>query len=106
LNEIAKEKTWVWTDKTSFKFNAWRSDQPGNHGSDEDCASIYKDRTWHDVNCAVEMASICKRAHFVYDDEQEDIVVKEFEAKEKAKQDKENEEKRIIELERIRKEKE
>jgi hypothetical protein len=80
LNEIAKEKTWLWTDKTPFKFNDWGKGQPGNHGSDEDCTSIYKDRLWHDVNCKVKMASVCKRSHFVYDDEEEQIETERFEA--------------------------
>ena len=75
LNEIANEGTWLWTDSTPFKFNAWRKDQPGNHGSDEDCASIYRDRTWHDVNCRVLMPSVCKREHFVYDNEAEEVEI-------------------------------
>jgi hypothetical protein len=60
-NAIKDEKDWVWNDYSAKDFTAWAPGQPGNNGSDEDCAAIYFDRKWHDINCMAEHEFVCKR---------------------------------------------
>jgi len=61
FNGIRREKRYEWSDRSRGSYSNWDYKQPGNNGSDEDCAAIWNNRKWHDAPCRKTMPFICKR---------------------------------------------
>jgi Lectin C-type domain len=71
--DIEVEGVWHWQDGTVFwdhgqvpdgQYAHWHTGEPGNTSSmstaDEDCAYIYREQGWNDVDCSFERAYVCE----------------------------------------------
>jgi hypothetical protein len=74
-SDQAVEGTWRWLDGAQFwagggngspvggLFTNWRSNEPNNQGTGEDCLALRSDGTWSDLRCGgsgAEMAFACE----------------------------------------------
>uniref|UniRef100_A0A3Q3VSG6 Macrophage mannose receptor 1 n=1 Tax=Mola mola TaxID=94237 RepID=A0A3Q3VSG6_MOLML len=58
------DKSFSWVDGTSVTYTAWEKNEPNFANNDENCVTIYKSMGyWNDINCGLEMPSICKRSN-------------------------------------------
>ncbi|CAL8398736.1 unnamed protein product [Arctogadus glacialis] len=56
------DKSFSWVDGTPLNYAAWEQNEPNFANNDENCVTIYKSMGyWNDINCGVELPSICKR---------------------------------------------
>ncbi|XP_059901555.1 macrophage mannose receptor 1 [Gadus macrocephalus] len=56
------DKSFSWVDGTPLTYAAWEQNEPNFANNDENCVTIYKSMGyWNDINCGVELPSICKR---------------------------------------------
>lgn len=56
------DKSFSWVDGTPVTYAAWEQNEPNFANNDENCVTMYKSMGyWNDINCGVEMPSICKR---------------------------------------------
>ncbi|CAL8293581.1 unnamed protein product [Lota lota] len=56
------DKSFSWVDGTPVTYTAWEQNEPNFANNDENCVTIYKSMGhWNDINCGVELPSICKR---------------------------------------------
>ena len=64
LSDLTKEGTFTWTDGSETKYAAWDKDNGQPDGSDpsQNCAAIWSNRKWHDVDCSFELRFVCKKA--------------------------------------------
>ena len=51
LNDRATEGTFVWSDGTTFNYNAWNSGIEGQSTASEDCAMHFGNGNWIDIDC-------------------------------------------------------
>ncbi|XP_070961448.1 macrophage mannose receptor 1-like isoform X1 [Oncorhynchus clarkii lewisi] len=59
---VGLDKSFSWLDGSPVVFTAWDQNEPNFANNDENCVTIYKSMGyWNDINCGVELASICKR---------------------------------------------
>ncbi|XP_029935851.1 macrophage mannose receptor 1 [Myripristis murdjan] len=57
------DKSFSWMDGTPVTYTAWEQNEPNFANNDENCVTIYKSMGyWNDINCGVELPSICKRS--------------------------------------------
>lgn len=57
------DKTFSWVDGTPVTYTAWERNEPNFANNDENCVTIYKGMGyWNDINCGIELPSICKRS--------------------------------------------
>lgn len=57
------DKSFSWLDGTPVSYTAWDQNEPNFANNDENCVSIYKNLGhWNDINCGVDLPSICKRS--------------------------------------------
>ncbi|XP_070709201.1 macrophage mannose receptor 1 [Pempheris klunzingeri] len=60
---VELDKTFSWLDGTPVTFTAWEHNEPNFANNDENCVTIYKNMGyWNDINCGLELPSICKRS--------------------------------------------
>ncbi len=60
--DIATEGMWVYGDGMPVTYFNWRSGEPNNAGSNEDCVQIVKsDARWNDIDCAWDGSYICEK---------------------------------------------
>ena len=58
-----KGNSFQWSDGTAFDYTNWDADQP-NKFSYENCIlwkSLSSSTKWHDANCGIEKAYVCKK---------------------------------------------
>uniref|UniRef100_A0A673W8U7 Mannose receptor C-type 1 n=1 Tax=Salmo trutta TaxID=8032 RepID=A0A673W8U7_SALTR len=59
---VGLDKSFSWLDGSPVVYTAWDQNEPNFANNDENCVTIYKSMGyWNDINCGVELASICKR---------------------------------------------
>ncbi|XP_022067987.1 macrophage mannose receptor 1 [Acanthochromis polyacanthus] len=57
------DKSFSWLDDTPITYTAWERNEPNFANNDENCVTIYKSMGyWNDINCGMELPSICKRS--------------------------------------------
>ncbi|XP_061778196.1 macrophage mannose receptor 1 [Nerophis ophidion] len=57
------DKSFSWLDNTPVTYTAWEKNEPNFANNDENCVTIYKSMGyWNDINCGIELPSICKRS--------------------------------------------
>uniref|UniRef100_A0AAQ5XFC7 Mannose receptor, C type 1a n=1 Tax=Amphiprion ocellaris TaxID=80972 RepID=A0AAQ5XFC7_AMPOC len=57
------DKSFSWLDDTPVTYTAWERNEPNFANNDENCVTIYKSMGyWNDINCGMELPSICKRS--------------------------------------------
>ncbi|KAM6977347.1 macrophage mannose receptor 1 [Aplochiton taeniatus] len=57
------DKSFSWMDGSPVTYTAWEQNEPNFANNDENCVTIYKSMGfWNDINCGVELPSICKRS--------------------------------------------
>ncbi|XP_069552423.1 macrophage mannose receptor 1 [Brachyistius frenatus] len=57
------DKSFSWLDGTPVTYAAWDHNEPNFANNDENCVTIYKGMGyWNDINCGMELPSICKRS--------------------------------------------
>ncbi|KAM9839148.1 macrophage mannose receptor 1 [Aulostomus maculatus] len=57
------DKSFSWVDDTPVTYTAWERNEPNFANNDENCVTIYKSMGfWNDINCGLELPSICKRS--------------------------------------------
>ncbi|XP_068603912.1 macrophage mannose receptor 1 [Brachionichthys hirsutus] len=57
------DKSFSWVDGTPVTYTAWEKNEPNFANNDENCVTLYKNMGyWNDINCGLEMPSICKRS--------------------------------------------
>ena len=70
LSDADHEGVWKWVDGTELiGYKNWRSDQPNNAGSGQDCAGIRMgshygkeyNAEWHDNSCQNKKGFICEK---------------------------------------------
>ena len=62
MNDKATEGTWVWSDGTPKDYTNWKSNEPNNSGSNEDCVMLYASNgKWNDGNCTGERGAVYMR---------------------------------------------
>lgn len=70
LPDADHEGVWTWVDGTGLtSYNNWRSDQPNDAGSGQDCVGIRMgihhnkeyDAEWHDNSCQNTKGFICEK---------------------------------------------
>ncbi|KAJ8010370.1 hypothetical protein DPEC_G00074360 [Dallia pectoralis] len=60
---VGLDKSFSWLDGSPVVYTAWEQNEPNFANNDENCVTIYKSMGyWNDINCGVELPSICKRA--------------------------------------------
>uniref|UniRef100_A0A7N6A7T8 Macrophage mannose receptor 1 n=1 Tax=Anabas testudineus TaxID=64144 RepID=A0A7N6A7T8_ANATE len=58
------DKSFSWLDGTPVTYTAWEHNEPNFANNDENCVTIYKGMGyWNDINCGIELPSICKRSN-------------------------------------------
>ncbi|KAJ8277624.1 hypothetical protein GJAV_G00077700 [Gymnothorax javanicus] len=56
------DQSFQWIDGSPVSYVAWEQNEPNFANNDENCVTIYKSMGyWNDINCGVELPSICKR---------------------------------------------
>ncbi|XP_008296580.1 macrophage mannose receptor 1 [Stegastes partitus] len=56
------DKSFSWLDGTPITYTAWEHNEPNFANNDENCVTIYRSMGyWNDINCGIELPSICKR---------------------------------------------
>ncbi|XP_010904068.2 macrophage mannose receptor 1 [Esox lucius] len=59
---VSLDKSFSWLDGSPVVYTAWDQNEPNFANNDENCVTIYKSMGyWNDINCGVELPSICKR---------------------------------------------
>ncbi|KAM4606060.1 macrophage mannose receptor 1 [Polymixia lowei] len=57
------DKSFSWVDGTPVTYTSWERNEPNFANNDENCVTIYKGMGyWNDINCGLELPSICKRS--------------------------------------------
>ncbi|XP_076014204.1 macrophage mannose receptor 1 [Genypterus blacodes] len=57
------DKSFSWVDNSPVTYTAWEQNEPNFANNDENCVSMYKSMGyWNDINCGIELPSICKRS--------------------------------------------
>ncbi|XP_029003075.1 macrophage mannose receptor 1 [Betta splendens] len=57
------DKSFSWLDGSQVTYTAWEHNEPNFANNDENCVTIYKSMGyWNDINCGLELPSICKRS--------------------------------------------
>nr|XP_020442059.1 macrophage mannose receptor 1-like [Monopterus albus] len=57
------DKSFSWLDGSPVTYTAWEQNEPNFANNDENCVTIYKNMGyWNDINCGIELPSICKRS--------------------------------------------
>ncbi|XP_067107531.1 macrophage mannose receptor 1 [Osmerus mordax] len=57
------DKSFSWLDGSPVAYTSWEHNEPNFANNDENCVTIYKNMGfWNDINCGVELPSICKRS--------------------------------------------
>ncbi|XP_072234626.1 macrophage mannose receptor 1 [Leuresthes tenuis] len=57
------DKSFSWLDGTPVTYTAWEHNEPNFANNDENCVTMYKGMGyWNDINCGMELPSICKRS--------------------------------------------
>ncbi|XP_027025200.1 macrophage mannose receptor 1 isoform X1 [Tachysurus fulvidraco] len=60
---VGLDKSFSWVDGSPVVYTAWNQNEPNFANNDENCVTIYKSMGfWNDINCGVELPSICKRS--------------------------------------------
>jgi hypothetical protein len=59
-NDREDEGTFVWSDGEPLTYTDWRSGEPNDYGSGEDCLVINDGGTWNDGTCESEFGYICQ----------------------------------------------
>jgi hypothetical protein len=60
LNDLAEQGTWTWADGKPLTSAHWKPGEPNNFGR-EGCVELFTDSwTWNDLDCAVELPSLCE----------------------------------------------
>ena len=66
-SDFDQEGTWVWSDKTCWDYINWRSKQPDNMGSIENCLmGNLNDLKWDDVNCKEKKLFLCMKLSITF----------------------------------------
>nr|XP_006121317.1 C-type lectin BfL-2-like [Pelodiscus sinensis] len=63
LHDPNKDKTWLWTDGSRFRYRTWMAGEPNNDRSREYCVEMYAStgyKKWNDVTCEREAPYLCK----------------------------------------------
>jgi len=62
LNDRDSEGTFTWEDGSSSTYTNWRSGEPNDSNSNEDCAQLnrWTDGTWNDEPCSSSFYYICE----------------------------------------------
>ena len=47
------DDAWEWVDGSGSSYTHWANNQPDNYSYNEDCAHLYGDGHWNDLNCSV-----------------------------------------------------
>ncbi|CAB1349515.1 unnamed protein product [Coregonus sp. 'balchen'] len=59
---VGLDKSFSWLDGSPVVYTAWDQNEPNFANNDENCVTIYKSMGyWNDINCGIELSSICKR---------------------------------------------
>ncbi|KAL1006843.1 hypothetical protein UPYG_G00077910 [Umbra pygmaea] len=59
---VGLDKSFSWLDGSPVTYTAWDQNEPNFANNDENCVTIYKSMGyWNDINCGVDLPSICKR---------------------------------------------
>ncbi|XP_034428557.1 macrophage mannose receptor 1 isoform X2 [Hippoglossus hippoglossus] len=57
------DQSFSWLDGSPVTYTAWEHNEPNFANNDENCVTIYKGMGyWNDINCGMELSSICKRS--------------------------------------------
>ncbi|XP_047424697.1 macrophage mannose receptor 1 [Mugil cephalus] len=57
------DKSFSWVDGSPITYTAWEHNEPNFANNDENCVTMYKSMGyWNDINCGMELPSICKRS--------------------------------------------
>ena len=63
-NDWAKERAWVWSDRSEFHFKDWYKGEPNNLGRAQHCLLGNWDekqrKQWDDENCSIKFKFLCK----------------------------------------------
>ncbi|XP_028288347.1 macrophage mannose receptor 1 [Parambassis ranga] len=58
------DKSFSWVDETPITYTAWAHNEPNFANNDENCVTMYTGMGyWNDINCGIELPSICKRSN-------------------------------------------
>ncbi|CAB1313684.1 unnamed protein product, partial [Coregonus sp. 'balchen'] len=69
LTDRETEGSWKWVDGTPLTIQYWKSGEPNNYGSGEDCAErrlIYSnpEQNWNDAPCDQLKLGICEKVAY------------------------------------------
>uniref|UniRef100_A0A3Q2U6V3 Galactose-specific lectin nattectin-like n=1 Tax=Fundulus heteroclitus TaxID=8078 RepID=A0A3Q2U6V3_FUNHE len=60
--DAVTEKTWLWSDGSSFQFVNWYNNQPDNYRGTQHCLEInYGGDYWNDMPCTSSMPFVCAK---------------------------------------------
>uniref|UniRef100_A0A914C393 C-type lectin domain-containing protein n=1 Tax=Acrobeloides nanus TaxID=290746 RepID=A0A914C393_9BILA len=62
LNDIAKEDRFEWVDSGKITFQLWKTGQPDNQETNENCTEQDKYGQWSDKFCFLSRHYVCERA--------------------------------------------
>ncbi|XP_071824781.1 macrophage mannose receptor 1-like isoform X2 [Apostichopus japonicus] len=63
IREYDISGTYVWADSTPLDFENWNVGEPNDANGEEQCAEMYSDGLWNDVNCENALTFICKQVY-------------------------------------------
>ena len=56
-----KEQRWLWVEGSTVVFTSWRTGEPNNVDSNEDCGGVLlPSGLWNDMSCRTRFAHICE----------------------------------------------
>ncbi|KAJ8342040.1 hypothetical protein SKAU_G00319680 [Synaphobranchus kaupii] len=65
LSDRNKEGDWTWVDGTSLTSGFWKTGEPNDYGSNEDCATsepqAKPDKNWNDMPCSITRNWVCEK---------------------------------------------
>lgn len=60
FSDLAAEGTWAWVTGQPVIYTKWAAGEPNDWGGNEDCAEMYVDGVWNDLNCGDARPYLCE----------------------------------------------
>ncbi|CAI5766307.1 C-type lectin domain-containing protein [Podarcis lilfordi] len=61
ISDAVNEGAWQWVDGTAPTERFWRQGEPNNNDGVENCAVLYKEGNWNDIDCNLKVHFVCEK---------------------------------------------
>uniref|UniRef100_A0A670KCX2 C-type lectin domain-containing protein n=1 Tax=Podarcis muralis TaxID=64176 RepID=A0A670KCX2_PODMU len=61
ISDAVNEGVWQWVDGTAPTERFWRQGEPNNNDGVENCAVLYKEGNWNDIDCNLKVHFVCEK---------------------------------------------